>query len=86
MDEKTGVTSPEVRAPDGIHHLRDKVKAHGIRVLSSNYTFYGEMQRRVLAACEAFACDVETYLIDKTLLDLAAFEDRDRVAHYAPGY
>ena len=70
-----------IKMGDPIHHLRDKVKAHRIRVLSSNYTLYGDMQRRVIAACEAFTRDFEIYSIDETFLDLAGFEDRDLVAH-----
>jgi DNA polymerase V len=70
-----------IKMGDPIHHLRDKVRAHGIRVLSSNYTLYGDMQRRVLAACEDFARDIEIYSIDESFLDLAGFEDRDLVAH-----
>jgi nucleotidyltransferase/DNA polymerase involved in DNA repair len=70
-----------IKMGDPIHHLRDKVRTHGIRVLSSNYTLYGDMQRRVIAACEAFARDFEIYSIDETFLDLAGFEDRDLVAH-----
>ena len=70
-----------IKMGDPIHHLRDKVRAHGIRVLSSNYTLYGDMQRRVVAACEAFARDFEIYSIDETFLDLSGFEDRDLVAH-----
>ncbi len=70
-----------IRMGDPIHHLRDKVRDHGIRVLSSNYTLYGDMQRRVLAACEAFARDHEIYSIDETFLDFSGFESRDLVAH-----
>ncbi|WP_203310311.1 Y-family DNA polymerase [Sphingomonas beigongshangi] len=70
-----------IKMGDPIHHLRDLVRRHHIRVLSSNYTLYGDMQRRVLAACEAFARDFEIYSIDETFLDLAGFEDRDLVAH-----
>ncbi len=70
-----------IKMGDPIHHLRDKVRQHRIRVLSSNYTLYGDMQRRVIAACEAFARDFEIYSIDETFLDLAGFEDRDLVAH-----
>jgi hypothetical protein len=39
-----------IKMGDPIHHLRDKVRQHRIRVLSSNYTLYGDMQRRVIAA------------------------------------
>jgi nucleotidyltransferase/DNA polymerase involved in DNA repair len=70
-----------IKMGDPINHLRDKVREHGIRVLSSNYTLYGDMQRRVVAACAAFARDSEIYSIDETFLDLGGFEDRDLVAH-----
>jgi DNA polymerase V len=70
-----------IKMGDPIHHLRDKVRQHGIRVLSSNYTLYGDMQRRVIAACEPFARDFEIYSIDETFLDLAGFETRDLAAH-----
>ncbi|MEN2786273.1 Y-family DNA polymerase [Sphingomonas qilianensis] len=70
-----------IKMGDPIHHLREKVRTHGVRVLSSNYTLYGDMQRRVVAACAAFARDTEIYSIDETFLDLGGFEDRDLVAH-----
>ena len=70
-----------IKMGDPVHLLRDKIKAHGIRVLSSNYTLYGDMQRRVIAAVDGFARDYEVYSIDETFLDLAGFEDRDLVAH-----
>ncbi|MFW2350760.1 Y-family DNA polymerase [Qipengyuania sp.] len=70
-----------IRMGDPIHLIRNKVKAHGIAVRSSNYALYGDMQRRILAAIEPFARDVEIYSIDENFLDLAGFEDRDLVAH-----
>lgn len=70
-----------IKMGDPIHKIRDKIEAHGVRVLSSNYTLYGDMQRRVLAAIEPFARDIEIYSIDESFLDLAGFEDRDLVAH-----
>jgi nucleotidyltransferase/DNA polymerase involved in DNA repair len=70
-----------IKMGDPIHHLRDKVRQHGIQVRSSNYALYGDMQRRVIAACESFARDFEIYSIDETFLDLAGFEGRDLVAH-----
>lgn len=70
-----------IKMGDPVHLLRDKIRAHGIRVLSSNYTLYGDMQRRVVAAVDGFARDYEIYSIDETFLDLAGFEDRDLVAH-----
>ena len=70
-----------IKMGDPVHLLRDVIKAHGVRVLSSNYTLYGDMQRRVVAAVDGFARDYEIYSIDETFLDLAGFEDRDLVAH-----
>ncbi|UZK68795.1 Y-family DNA polymerase [Sphingomonas sp. S1-29] len=70
-----------IKMGDPAHHLRDLIRQHGIQVRSSNYTLYGDMQRRVVAACQAFARDFEIYSIDETFLDLAGFEDRDLVDH-----
>jgi DNA polymerase V len=70
-----------IKMGDPVHLIRDKIKAHGIRVLSSNFTLYGDMQRRVVASIEPFAKDFEIYSIDETFVDLAGFEDRDLVAH-----
>ena len=44
-----------IRMGDPVHLIRDKIDAHGIRVRSSNYTLYGDMQRRIVAAVEGFA-------------------------------
>lgn len=70
-----------VRMGDPIHLIRGRLDKHGVKVLSSNYALYGDMQRRVVAAVEEFAGDVEIYSIDETFLDLAPFGDRDLVAH-----
>jgi DNA polymerase V len=70
-----------IKMGEPVHLIRDKIERHGIRVLSSNYTLYGDMQRRVVASIEDFARDFEIYSIDETFVDLAGFEDRDLVAH-----
>ncbi|MBV1692547.1 Y-family DNA polymerase [Novosphingobium sp. G106] len=70
-----------IRMGDPVHFLRDKIAAHGIRVLSSNYALYGDMQRRVVAAIQPFARDFEIYSIDETFVDFAGFEHLDLVAH-----
>ena len=69
-----------IKMGEPVHLIRDKIKAHGIAVLSSNYTLYGDMQRRVLAAVEPLARDIEIYSIDEVFIDFAGFEDRDLVA------
>lgn len=70
-----------IKMGDPVHLIRDKIKAHGIRVLSSNYALYADMQRRVVAAIEPFARDFEIYSIDETFVDFAGFEHLDLVAH-----
>ncbi|KQM27925.1 MULTISPECIES: Y-family DNA polymerase [unclassified Sphingomonas] len=70
-----------IKMGDPAHHLRDLIRQHGIKVRSSNYTLYGDMQRRVVAACLAFVRDFEIYSIDEIFLDFAGFEERDLVAH-----
>ena len=70
-----------VRMGDPIHLIRDRLDANGVRVLSSNYTLYGDMHRRVVLSIQDFARDLEVYSIDETFLDLAGFEDRDLAVH-----
>lgn len=70
-----------IKMGDPVHHLRDKIERHGIRVLSSNYALYGDMQRRVVAAIQPFARDFEIYSIDETFVDFAGFEHLDLAAH-----
>lgn len=58
-----------------VHHLKDKIKAHGIRVLSSNYTLYGDMSRRVSEVYDDFSPRVEVYSIDECFLDFDGFRN-----------
>jgi hypothetical protein len=41
--------------------VRDLIRRHRVRVLSSNYTLYGDMSRRVNAALSGFSPEVEIY-------------------------
>ena len=70
-----------IKMGDPIHLIRDRLREHRVRVLSSNYTLYGDMHRRVVAAVQEFARDVEVYSIDELFLDLSGFEDRDLAVH-----
>jgi DNA polymerase V len=60
-----------------LHHLKDNIRAHGIRVLSSNYTLYGDVSRRVSEVYEDFSPRVEVYSIDECFLDFGGFRDRE---------
>ena len=61
-----------------VHQLSDKIKEHGIRVLSSNYTLYGDMSRRVAEVYEDYSPRVEIYSIDECFLD---WQFKDKEAH-----
>ncbi|MDH4459576.1 MAG: Y-family DNA polymerase [Nevskia sp.] len=68
--------SPEIKAL-GIkmgtpwHKLKDAAREHGIVALSSNYTLYGDMSRRVMTILADFAPRQEVYSIDECFLDVS---------------
>ena len=47
---------------------RDLVRRHGIVCLSSNYTLYGDLSRRVMSLFDQWTPDVEVYSIDEAFL------------------
>ncbi|AGI68275.1 UV inducable DNA polymerase [Octadecabacter antarcticus 307] len=66
-----------IKMGEPLHLLQDKIKAHGVRVFSSNYTLYGDISRRVVEVYEDFTPNVEIYSIDECFLDFGGFKDRD---------
>lgn len=66
-----------IKMGEPLHLLRDKIKAHGVRVFSSNYTLYGDISRRIVEVYEDFSPSVEIYSIDECFLDFSGFRDRD---------
>ena len=66
-----------IKMGEPLHLLQDKIKAHGVRVFSSNYTLYGDISRRVVEVYEDFTPIVEIYSIDECFLDFSGFKDRD---------
>ncbi|RRY15646.1 Y-family DNA polymerase [Brucella anthropi] len=63
-----------------LFQIRDLVRTHGIRTLSSNYSLYGDMSRRVVNTIGGFSPSWENYSIDETFVDLAGFPDYVRQA------
>ena len=61
---------------DPWHLVKDKHKAKGIIVRSSNYTLYGDLSARVMRTLSNFTPDLEIYSIDEAFLSLAGFEGR----------
>lgn len=52
-------------------------KQHHVHVFSSNYTFYGDMSRRVMSVIEDNWPEVEIYSIDEAFLDLKTLPQGD---------
>ncbi len=63
-----------------LFQIRDVVKAHGIRVLSSNYSLYGDMSRRVVETIGGFSPAIEYYSVDETFVDFQGFKDYRKLA------
>lgn len=57
--------------------VRDLIRQHRVRVLSSNYTLYGDMSARVLDTLREFSPDVDPYSIDESFIGLQGFEHLD---------
>lgn len=53
------------------------IRKHGIHLLSSNYTLYGDMSNRVMKTLHSFSPDVEVYSIDEAFISLKGFEHLD---------
>lgn len=52
--------------------MQDLARQHGIVALSSNYTLYGDMSRRVVEVLHQFSPDMEVYSIDESFLRVEA--------------
>jgi DNA polymerase V len=61
---------------DPWHLCRERFKAAGIVVRSSNYTLYGDMSARVMRALAGFTPNLEIYSIDEAFLSFAGFDTR----------
>jgi DNA polymerase V len=53
--------------------LKELMKEQEIKVLSSNYTLYGDLSARVMATLGRFAEQVEAYSIDEAFLDFEGY-------------
>lgn len=57
-----------IRMAEPIFGHRELIRKRGVVCLSSNYTLYGDMSRRVASVYEQFSPEVETYSIDESFL------------------
>ncbi len=65
-----------IKMGDPAFKIRDIIRRHGIRVLSSNYTLYGDLSRRVVNVLHDFSPSLENYSIDETFVDFSGFGER----------
>ncbi len=63
-----------------LFQIRDLVRRHNVRVLSSNYTLYGDMSQRVVDCLSTFTPALENYSVDESFLDLDGFNGCDLTA------
>jgi len=56
---------------------KSMVKTHGIRVLSANFSLYGDISHRIMEILRNFTPDLEVYSIDEAFLGLEAFRIDD---------
>ena len=52
------------------HEQEGVIRKHGVKVLSSNYTLYGDMSARVMTILRDAALEMEVYSIDEAFLKL----------------
>ena len=57
--------------------IRPVLRAHRVKVFSSNYTLYGDMSQRVMETLEQFCPDLEIYSIEEAFLSLSGFTSRN---------
>lgn len=62
---------------------KDKLKAHKVRVFSSNYTLYGDMSGRVMGVLADSVPDIEIYSIDEAFIDLSSYTTHHDVEELA---
>jgi len=55
--------------------VKDLADKHGLVALSSNYTLYADMSRRVMETLCNFTPEIEVYSIDEAFLNLSGFGD-----------
>lgn len=64
-----------IRMGHPVFQIRELMQRHGVRALSSNYTLYGDLSRRVVEVLHAWSPRLDVYSIDETFVDLSGFGD-----------
>jgi len=53
-----------------LHEQQEVIRKNGVKVMSSNYTLYGDMSARVMTILREAATKMEVYSIDEAFLEL----------------
>ena len=61
--------------------LKEFAKQENITALSSNYTLYLDMSRRVMTLLSKFSPEQEIYSVDESFLDLTSFKSKDLIKY-----
>ena len=61
--------------------FKEFAKQENVTALSSNYTLYLDMSRRVMTLLSKFSPDQEVYSIDESFLDLTSFKSKDLIQY-----
>ncbi len=70
-----------IKMGEPLFTIKDKVKQHGVRVFSSNFSLYRDMSRRVMATLQAHSSALEVYSVDEAFLDLRQLPSQDLFSH-----
>ena len=54
-----------------VFKIQQEIRAHNIKVFSSNFALYADMSARVMNTLESMVPSVEIYSIDEAFLDLS---------------
>lgn len=57
--------------------IRDRIKKHDVAIFSSNYTFYDDISKRVMALLREYSPKVEVYSVDEAFLEVEGDESFD---------
>lgn len=61
--------------------LRELMRRHNVRALSSNYALYADMSRRMVETLSTFTPEIDVYSIDESFLNFAGMDHLDLNAY-----
>lgn len=62
-----------IKMASPFYQVKKLIEEHNVVELSSNYTLYGDMSKRVMSMLTSFVPDIEVYSIDEAFMDFRGF-------------